>query len=64
MYLAMDTHLNKQWDVKEIKKGQWGRMSRIIFNDMLTEANPDETAGSCSAAHNCRYYRQWVPIYA
>lgn len=28
VYLAMDTHLNKQWAVKEIKKKEAGKMMK------------------------------------
>lgn len=59
VYLAMDTHLNKQWAVKEIKKKGSGKNDEIIVNSLLRRSKPDETAGSCSAAENCRYYRQW-----
>ena len=39
VYLAMDTHLNKQWAVKEIKKKGSGKNDEIIVNSLLTEAN-------------------------
>lgn len=39
MYLAMDTHLNKQWAVKEIKKKGSGKNDEIIVNSLLAEAN-------------------------
>lgn len=29
VYLAMDTHLNKQWAVKEIRKRGSGKMTRL-----------------------------------
>lgn len=39
VYLAMDTHLNKQWAVKEIKKKGSGKNDEIIMNSLLAEAN-------------------------
>lgn len=39
VYLAMDTHLNKQWVVKEIKKKGSGKNDEIIVNSLLAEAN-------------------------
>jgi serine/threonine-protein kinase len=39
VYLAMDTHLNKQWAVKEIRKKGTGKNDEIIVNSLLTEAN-------------------------
>lgn len=39
VYLAMDTHLNKQWAVKEIKKKGNGKNDEIIVNSLLAEAN-------------------------
>ena len=33
VYLAMDTHLNKQWAVKEIKKE--GENDEIVVNSLL-----------------------------
>ena len=39
VYLAMDTHLNKQWAVKEIKKKGSGKNDEIIVNSLLAEAN-------------------------
>lgn len=39
VYLAMDTHLNKQWAVKEIKKKGNGRNDEVIVNSLLAEAN-------------------------
>lgn len=38
VYLAMDTHLNKQWAVKEIRKKGNGRKDEIIVNSLLAEA--------------------------
>lgn len=39
VYLAMDTHLNKQWAVKEIRKKGNGRNDEVIVNSLLAEAN-------------------------
>lgn len=39
VYLAMDTHLNKQWAVKEIRKKGSGKNDEIIVNSLLAEAN-------------------------
>lgn len=39
VYLAMDTHLNKQWAVKEIKKKGKGKTDEIVVNSLLAEAN-------------------------
>lgn len=39
VYLAMDTHLNKQWAVKEIRKKGSGKNDEIIVNSLLGEAN-------------------------
>ena len=39
VYLAMDTHLNKQWAVKEIRKKGGGKKDEIIVNSLLAEAN-------------------------
>lgn len=39
VYLAMDTHLNKQWAVKEIKKKGSGKNDEIIVSSLLAEAN-------------------------
>ncbi len=39
VYLAMDTHLNKQWAVKEIRKKGSGINDEIIVNSLLAEAN-------------------------
>lgn len=39
VYLAMDTHLNKQWAVKEIRKKGNGRHDEVIINSLLVEAN-------------------------
>ena len=35
VYLAMDTHLNKQWAVKEILKRGSGKKDDIIVNSLL-----------------------------
>lgn len=39
VYLAMDTHLNKQWAVKEIKKRGKAKTDEIVVNSLLVEAN-------------------------
>lgn len=39
VYLAMDTHLNKQWAVKEIRKRGNGKKDEVIVNSLLAEAN-------------------------
>lgn len=39
VYLAMDTHLNKQWAVKEIKKKGDGKNDEVVVNSLLAEAN-------------------------
>ena len=39
VYLAMDTHLNKLWAVKEIRKKGSGKHDEIIINSLLAEAN-------------------------
>lgn len=39
VYLAMDTHLNKQWAVKELRKKGSGKNDEIIVNSLLAEAN-------------------------
>lgn len=39
VYLAMDTRLNKQWAVKEIKKKSDIQSDEIIVNSLLVEAN-------------------------
>lgn len=39
VYLAMDTHLNKQWAVKEIRKKGNGKNDEIVVNSLLAEAN-------------------------
>lgn len=39
VYLAMDTRLNKQWAVKEIRKKGSGKNDEIVVNSLLAEAN-------------------------
>lgn len=39
VYLAMDTHLNKQWAIKEIRKKGSGKNDEIVVNSLLAEAN-------------------------
>ncbi len=39
VYLAMDTHLNKQWALKEIRKKGNGKNDEIVVNSLLAEAN-------------------------
>lgn len=39
VYLAMDTHLNKQWAVKEIRKKGDSKNDEIVINSLLAEAN-------------------------
>ena len=39
VYLAMDTHLNKQWAVKEIKKRGKAKTDEIVVKSLLAEAN-------------------------
>lgn len=39
VYLATDTHLNKNWAVKEIQKKGGGKNDEIIVNSLLAEAN-------------------------
>lgn len=39
VYLAMDTHLNKQWAIKEIRKKGTGKNDEIVVNSLLAEAN-------------------------
>ncbi len=38
VYLARDTHLNKQWAVKEIRKKGKGKDDEIVVNSLLAEA--------------------------
>ena len=39
VYLAMDTRLNKQWAVKEVRKKGNGKNNEVFENSLLTEAN-------------------------
>lgn len=39
VYLARDTHLNKQWAVKEIRKKGSGKKDEVVVNSLLAEAN-------------------------
>lgn len=39
VYLARDTHLNKQWAVKEIRKRGSGKNDEVVVNSLLAEAN-------------------------
>lgn len=39
VYLAMDTRLNKQWAIKEIRKKASGKHDEIVVNSLLAEAN-------------------------
>lgn len=39
VYLAMDTRLNKQWAVKEIRKKGNGKNDEVVVNSLLAEAN-------------------------
>lgn len=39
VYLANDTHLNRNWAVKEVKKQGNGENDQIIVNSLLAEAN-------------------------
>ena len=39
VYLANDTHLNKLWAVKEVKKKGSGKNDEIVVNSLLAEAN-------------------------
>ena len=39
VYLAMDTRLNKQWAIKEIRKKGSGKNDEIVVNSLLAEAN-------------------------
>lgn len=41
VYLAMDTHLNKQWAVKEIKKKGSGKNDEIIVKCTLCQGHYD-----------------------
>ena len=39
VYLAIDSHLNKQWAIKEIKKSGKDENNEIYIHSLLTEAN-------------------------
>lgn len=39
VYLANDTHLNRNWAVKEVSKKQRGKKDEIVVNSLLAEAN-------------------------
>lgn len=39
VYLANDTHLNRNWAVKEVKKKGVGKNDDIVVNSLLAEAN-------------------------
>ena len=39
VYLANDTHLNRNWAVKEVKKKGSGKNDEIVVNSLLAEAN-------------------------
>ncbi len=39
VYLAMDTRLNKQWAVKEIRKNGKEKKDEVVVNSLLAEAN-------------------------
>ena len=39
VYLAMDTHLNRNWAVKEVRKRGSGKNDEIVVNSLLAEAN-------------------------
>lgn len=39
VYLANDTHLNRNWAVKEVKKKGTGKNDEIVVNSLLAEAN-------------------------
>lgn len=39
VYLARDTHLNKQWAVKEIRKLGKGKEDEVVVKSLLAEAN-------------------------
>lgn len=39
VYLARDTHLNKQWAVKEIRKKGKGKEDKVVVKSLLAEAN-------------------------
>lgn len=39
VYLANDTHLNRNWAVKEVKKSGNGKNDEVVVNSLLAEAN-------------------------
>ena len=39
VYLANDTHLNRNWAVKEVKKKGAGKNDEVVVNSLLAEAN-------------------------
>ncbi len=39
VYMAMDTRLNKQWAIKEIKKKGNGKEDEIVINSLMAEAD-------------------------
>lgn len=39
IYLAMDTRLNKQWAVKEVKKNANNQQNQLVVQSLITEAN-------------------------
>lgn len=39
VYLAQDTHLNRNWAVKEVRKKGDGKKDDIVINSLLAEAN-------------------------
>ena len=39
VYLAMDTHLNKQWAVKEIRKKGNGKNDQVFSSCLLLQAD-------------------------
>ena len=39
VYLANDTHLNRNWAVKEVRKKGNGKNDEIVVNSLLAEAN-------------------------
>ena len=54
VYLAMDTHLNKQWAVKEIKKKGSGKNDEIVVNSLLAEADRKSTRLNSSHTQKSR----------
>lgn len=39
VYLANDTHLNRNWAVKEVQKKSTGKKDEVVINSLLAEAN-------------------------